>query len=194
MFIIVRLVFAAAVAVSLGFVWTVGQSGLTQVNRNLCELWASLPLDAALYELFDAITKEAMPSYREAGYLPANWHMKLTSPDGRRAVLNEIDRIRPEYVKFIDHINRIIYTDYNYYMSSLQEVIQGGRMDLAQNLDKLKTTIEALPEASTLQTVRLIEPQLNDFKKLVEAESVWAGQVRDKIRQKRNELSQAKQQ
>jgi flagellar biosynthesis chaperone FliJ len=41
---ILRLTTAAAIAVSLGFVWTVGQSGLQQTNRNLCELWASLPL------------------------------------------------------------------------------------------------------------------------------------------------------
>jgi hypothetical protein len=42
----VRLSIAAALAVSLGFVWTVGQSGLQQTNRNLCELWSSLPLPA----------------------------------------------------------------------------------------------------------------------------------------------------
>jgi hypothetical protein len=41
---IIRLSFAAALAVSVGFVWTVGQTGLQQTNRNLCELWASLPL------------------------------------------------------------------------------------------------------------------------------------------------------
>jgi hypothetical protein len=149
-------------------------------------------LDAALYEVFDAITKEAMPNYADAGYLTDNWHMKLISPDGRRAVVSEIDRIRPEYVGFINHISRILFKDYNYYMSSIQEVLQGGRMDLHGNLDKLKATIEALPEASTLQTVRLIEPQLNDFKKLVQAEAVWASQTRDRIRQKRNELAQGK--
>jgi len=45
MFPVVRLFIAAAIAVTLGFTWTVGQgSGLAQVNKNLCELWASLPL------------------------------------------------------------------------------------------------------------------------------------------------------
>jgi hypothetical protein len=44
-------------------------------------------VDAALYEMFDAITKEAIPNYAEAGYLVDNWHMKLTSVDGRRGVL-----------------------------------------------------------------------------------------------------------
>ncbi len=44
MWILVRLSVAAALAVSAGFAWTVGQSGLQQANRNLCDLWASLPL------------------------------------------------------------------------------------------------------------------------------------------------------
>jgi hypothetical protein len=44
MLVLVRLCFAAAVAVTLGFAWTVGQNGLKQTNRNLCELWANLPL------------------------------------------------------------------------------------------------------------------------------------------------------
>jgi hypothetical protein len=47
MFSAVRLLFAAAIAVTLQFTWTVGQgSGLAQVNKNLCELWSSLPLPA----------------------------------------------------------------------------------------------------------------------------------------------------
>jgi hypothetical protein len=41
---IFRLLLAAAAAVSAGFIWTVGQAGLAQTNRNLCDLWASLPL------------------------------------------------------------------------------------------------------------------------------------------------------
>ncbi len=44
MLVFVRLCFAAAVAVTLGFAWTVGQNGLNQTNRNLCELWENLPL------------------------------------------------------------------------------------------------------------------------------------------------------
>jgi hypothetical protein len=40
----VRIAFFAALAVSGGFTWTVGQSGLQKTNQNLCELWASLPL------------------------------------------------------------------------------------------------------------------------------------------------------
>ena len=44
MFRAVQAAVLAAVAVSGGFTWTVGQSGLTQTNKNLCELWASLPL------------------------------------------------------------------------------------------------------------------------------------------------------
>jgi hypothetical protein len=41
MFGIVRVSVAAALAVTLGFAWTVGQSGLAQTNTNLCELWHS---------------------------------------------------------------------------------------------------------------------------------------------------------
>lgn len=44
MLILVRLGLAVAAAMSLGYAWTVGQTGLKQTNRNLCELWASLPL------------------------------------------------------------------------------------------------------------------------------------------------------
>jgi hypothetical protein len=40
----IRISFGAALAVSLGFIWTVGQSGLAQTNQHLCELWAKLPL------------------------------------------------------------------------------------------------------------------------------------------------------
>src|SRR6478752_4065308 len=43
---LVRFVIAAAVAVTTGFTWTVGQSGLHQTNTNLCDLWKSLPLPA----------------------------------------------------------------------------------------------------------------------------------------------------
>jgi hypothetical protein len=39
-----RLLLATAAAVSVGFIWTVGQAGLAQTNRNLCDLWAALPL------------------------------------------------------------------------------------------------------------------------------------------------------
>ena len=41
---IVRVFLAALAAVSAGFIWTVGQAGLAQTNRNLCDLWGSLPL------------------------------------------------------------------------------------------------------------------------------------------------------
>jgi hypothetical protein len=41
---IARLLLATAAAVSIGFVWTVGQAGLAPTNRNLCDLWASLPM------------------------------------------------------------------------------------------------------------------------------------------------------
>jgi hypothetical protein len=41
---LLRLSILAACTVSAGFVWTVGQSGLAETNRHLCELWASLPL------------------------------------------------------------------------------------------------------------------------------------------------------
>lgn len=41
---LVRLTVAVAVAVTTGFTWTVGQSGLRQTNSNLCDLWKSLPL------------------------------------------------------------------------------------------------------------------------------------------------------
>ena len=41
---LIRLLWVAVIAVSLGFVWTVGQSGLKQTNANLCELWRALPL------------------------------------------------------------------------------------------------------------------------------------------------------
>jgi hypothetical protein len=44
MFTIVRPLVGAAAVVTLGFTWTVGQSGLAQTNRHLCELWRSLPL------------------------------------------------------------------------------------------------------------------------------------------------------
>jgi hypothetical protein len=40
---LIRLLWVAVIAVSLGFVWTVGQGGLKQTNTNLCELWRSLP-------------------------------------------------------------------------------------------------------------------------------------------------------
>jgi hypothetical protein len=46
LFRFVRLAFAAAIAVTLGFTWTVGQGGLKQTNSNLCELWSSLNLPA----------------------------------------------------------------------------------------------------------------------------------------------------
>jgi hypothetical protein len=41
---LVRASVIGALALSGSFTWTVGQSGLLQTNRNLCELWASLPL------------------------------------------------------------------------------------------------------------------------------------------------------
>lgn len=44
MYAFVRIALVAALAMSGGFTWTVGQSGLKQTNTNLCELWASLPL------------------------------------------------------------------------------------------------------------------------------------------------------
>jgi hypothetical protein len=77
-------------------------------------------------------------------------------------------------------------------MPTLQEALGSARMDLHGNLDKLKSAVQALPEASTLETVRLIEPRLDEFKKLVQAESIWANQTRDRIRQKRNKLSEEK--
>jgi hypothetical protein len=40
----IRLLWVAVIAMSVGFVWTVGQTGLKQTNANLCELWRSLPL------------------------------------------------------------------------------------------------------------------------------------------------------
>ncbi len=43
-FSLVRLLFATAIAVTLGFTWTVGQGGLKQTNSNLCDLWSSLLL------------------------------------------------------------------------------------------------------------------------------------------------------
>ena len=43
---LVRASMLAAIALSGGFTWTVGQSGLSATNRNLCELWASLPIPA----------------------------------------------------------------------------------------------------------------------------------------------------
>jgi hypothetical protein len=41
---IIRIILVALATVSAGFIWTVGQAGLAQTNRNLCDLWASLPL------------------------------------------------------------------------------------------------------------------------------------------------------
>jgi hypothetical protein len=41
---LIRLLWVVVVAVTGGFVWTVGQTGLKQTNNNLCELWRSLPL------------------------------------------------------------------------------------------------------------------------------------------------------
>jgi hypothetical protein len=41
---LVGILWAAVIAVTGGFVWTVGQTGLTQTNNNLCELWRALPL------------------------------------------------------------------------------------------------------------------------------------------------------
>ncbi len=37
-----RVLFGGLLAVTLGFTWTVGQSGLEQTNRNLCDLWRSV--------------------------------------------------------------------------------------------------------------------------------------------------------
>jgi len=39
---IIRFVLGAIAAVNLSFIWTVGQTGLSQTNKNLCELWASM--------------------------------------------------------------------------------------------------------------------------------------------------------
>jgi len=41
---VICLLWVAVIAVSVGFVWTVAQTGLKQTNTNLCELWRSLPL------------------------------------------------------------------------------------------------------------------------------------------------------
>lgn len=39
--IAVRLFFSALMALTLGYAWTVGQTGMEAVNKNLCELWSA---------------------------------------------------------------------------------------------------------------------------------------------------------
>lgn len=152
-------------------------------------------MDAALYEMFDAITKEAIPAFTEAGYLVQNWHMKLATADGRRDFIVEIDKIRSAYVKFILHLNRIYFKDYNYYIKELRDDVlgSGGVPDLHGELDKLKILVQALPETSTLDTVRLIAPQLEQFGKTVQSYAGWINKTRNSIRQKRDELAKARQ-
>jgi hypothetical protein len=78
-------------------------------------------LDSALYEIFDSITKLAIPPYNDSRYLTGNWEGKLMGVTERLAFITEMHRIRIEYVKFLESMQIscfkiIIITGMNYEM------------------------------------------------------------------------------
>ena len=144
-------------------------------------------LDLALYEIFDTITKLAMPPYNEARYLPHNWEGKLMGVNERRAFLADMERIRADYVKFLQRMQDIVFKDYYYYRDELRDGVLsgGGYPSLHGDLDDLGNAIRALPNAPVaLNTVRLIAPQIEQFSKKVHVTGTWLADTQEQIRKR----------
>ena len=152
-------------------------------------------LDEALYSMFDYITKISGPAQRDAEYnLVHNWEVKMLSPEqGPLYFILEIERIRGELLRCHKALHNMIYNEYNYYMEELRDAsFEGRSTELFTCLDDFKQVISALQPNASLDHSKLrllIGDKHAKFAKGVADYAFWIRDARERIRQKRDEIS-----